>query len=48
MLRFTFKGLTLAYMDLQGATMDQVRACREVVSSIFGINLYSVRIIIKN
>ncbi len=47
MLRFTFKGFTLAYMDLQGATMEQIKAGRELIASIFGINLYSVRIIIK-
>lgn len=47
MLRFTFKGFTLAHMDLQGATIEQIKAGREVIAGIFSLNLYSVRIIIK-
>lgn len=47
MLRFTFRGFTLAYMDLQGATIEQIKAGRELISGLFGLNLYSVRIKIK-
>ena len=47
MLRFTYKGFTLAHMDLNGAEMEQVKACREVIADTFGLNTYSVVIVIK-
>ena len=48
MLRFTYKGFTIAHMDLLGATMEQVKACREVIADTFGLNTYNVRMIIKS
>lgn len=48
MLRFTYKGFTIAHMDLQGATIEQIKACREVISGVFGLNLYNIRITIKS
>lgn len=48
MIKFTYKGFTLAYMPLIDATMDQVKACREIISGIFGLNLYSIRLTFKD
>ena len=44
MLRFTYKGKVLAYMPRIGATIEQVKACRELVSGLFGLNLYDIAI----
>ena len=46
MIRFTYKGKTLAYMPTIGTTIEQVKACRELVSGLFGLNLYDI--VIKN
>ena len=48
MLRFTYKGFTLAHMDLNGVEMEQVKACQEVIADTFGLNINNVRMVIKS
>ena len=46
MIKFTYKGKALAYMPRIDATIEQIKACRELVSDLFGLNLYDI--VIKN
>ena len=48
MIEFTCGEITLAYTPRVGATIEQVRACREIVADRFGLNLYAVRLKFKN
>ena len=43
MIEFKHKGNILAYMPRVGATIEQVKACREIVADKFSIDLYDVR-----
>ncbi len=48
MIEFNHKGKTLAYMPRVGATMEQVKACREIVADKHSLNLYDVRLKFEN
>jgi hypothetical protein len=48
MIKFTHKGKELALMPRIGATIDQVKACRQIIADRSGLDLYDVRIQFKD
>ncbi|MCK5611721.1 hypothetical protein KAR91_58170 [Candidatus Pacearchaeota archaeon] len=48
MIKFTYKNKTLAYMPRAGATIEQLKACREIVARQFHLCLYDIRLQFAN
>jgi len=48
MIKFTHKGKELACMPRIGATIPQVKACRQIVADRSGLGLYDIRLQFKN
>ena len=48
MIKFTHKDETLAYMPREGATIEQVKACRQIVADGAGLDLLSVIVKFKS
>ena len=48
MIKFIHKGKELACMPRIGATIEQVKACRQIVADRSGLGLYDVRLQFKD
>ena len=43
MIKFTYKGKALAYMPTIGATITQLKDCRDLIARRFKLKAYSIR-----
>ncbi|MCK5611744.1 hypothetical protein KAR91_58285 [Candidatus Pacearchaeota archaeon] len=43
MIKFTYKDKTLAYMPTAGATVIQLKVCKDLVARRFKLKAYSIR-----
>lgn len=45
MLRFNYKGHTVAYMELEGVSMDDIKAARAIAADLAGAGTVNIRIV---
>lgn len=48
MIKFTYRGKTLAYMPRVGAIIDQVKACRMLVADLNSLDTLDIIVKSKN
>ena len=44
MLRFNYKGRTVAYMDLKGVSMDDIRAARSIAADLAHTDVTNIHV----
>lgn len=45
MLKFTYRRRTVAYMELEGVSMDQIRAARAIAADLAETDTINIRVV---